>query len=249
MRLTCFTEQNKRSSRAPLQGGGPVQLILQAMRALGALRRGRELCDVGARTLAAGTEHHGTTVVSVRRQGEVALAADGQVTLGSQVIKPTTTKVRKLEGGSLAGFAGATADAMTLSDMLEKRLEEKPGQLLRASVELAKSWRTDRALRNLDAVLVVADEHVSLQVTGSGDVIEPEDGIIAVGSGGPYAIAALRALQLVPSLSAANAAHRALSIAADCCVYTNHNISVETLPNKRADQSEQPQTAVAAATA
>lgn len=168
--------------------------------------------------------YHGTTVCSVRRNGEVALAADGQITLGSQVVKPSTRKVRKLEGGAIAGFAGATADAMTLCEALEQRLEEKPGQLLRAAVELAKSWRTEKALRNLDAVLVVADEQVSLQVTGQGDVIEPEDGVIAVGSGGPYAIAAARALDELPSLSAADACRKAMAIAADSCVYTNHSV-------------------------
>ena len=172
---------------------------------------------------------HGTTVLSVRKGADVVIAADGQVTMGDTVVKANAKKIRRLAGGSvLAGFAGATADAFTLFERLEGKLEQYPGQLTRACVELAKDWRTDRYLRRLEALMAVADKEVSLMVSGT-DVLEPNDGLIAIGSGGNYALAAARALQDVEGLSAEDIARRALGIAADICVYTNENITLEAL--------------------
>jgi len=173
---------------------------------------------------------HGTTILCVRRDGKVAMAGDGQVSLGPTVIKGNARKVRRIGTGSvLAGFAGATADAFTLLERLEAKLERFPNQLERACVELAKDWRTDRYLRRLEAMMAVADKSHSYTLTGNGDVLEPEDGIIAIGSGGNYALAAARALMEVPDLSAEDVARRAMKIAADICVYTNHNLIVESL--------------------
>lgn len=174
---------------------------------------------------------HGTTILCVRRNGEVAMGGDGQVTLGATVIKANARKVRRIgpKGDILAGFAGATADAFTLLERLEAKLERFPGQLERACVELAKDWRTDRYLRRLEAMMAVADRQRSFTLTGTGDVLEPEDGLIGIGSGGAYALAAARALITIPGLSAEEIARRALSIAADICVYTNQAIVVETL--------------------
>jgi ATP-dependent HslUV protease, peptidase subunit HslV len=174
---------------------------------------------------------HGTTILSVRRAGGVAMAGDGQVTLGQTVIKGNARKVRRIgAGGSvLAGFAGATADAFTLLERLEGKLERFPNQLERACVELAKDWRTDRYLRRLEAMMAVADRDRSFTLTGNGDVLEPEDGLIAIGSGGNFALAAARALIEVPDLTAEDIARRAMKIAGDICVYTNHNVIVETI--------------------
>ncbi|MEW5729490.1 MAG: ATP-dependent protease subunit HslV [Pseudomonadota bacterium] len=173
---------------------------------------------------------HGTTIVCVRKGDQVVIAGDGQVSLGQTVIKGNARKVRRIGGGRiLVGFAGATADAFTLLERLEGKLEKHPGQLTRACVELAKDWRTDRYLRRLEAMMAVADSEVSLVLTGQGDVLEPEDGIIAIGSGGNYALAAARALIDVDGLDAETIARRAMKIAADICVYTNGNIVVETL--------------------
>ncbi len=173
---------------------------------------------------------HGTTVLSVRKDNDVVIAADGQVTMGDTVVKANAKKIRRLAGGSvLAGFAGATADAFTLFERLEGKLEQYPGQLTRACVELAKDWRTDRYLRRLEALMAVADKDVSLMVSGTGDVLEPNDGLIAIGSGGNFALAAARALQDVDGLTAEDIARRALGIAADICVYTNENITLEAL--------------------
>lgn len=173
---------------------------------------------------------HGTTIVSVRKKGKVVVAGDGQVTLGDTVIKHSARKVRRIGAGDkvLAGFAGATADAFALFDRLERKLEQYPDQLTRAAVELAKDWRTDRALRNLQAMMIVADARVSLVVTGNGDVLEPEDGITAIGSGGNYALAAARALADTDA-DAEEVARKAMAIAAQICVYTNENVTVETL--------------------
>lgn len=172
---------------------------------------------------------HGTTILSVRKDGHVVIAGDGQVSLGSTVIKSTARKVRHLANGKvLAGFAGATADALTLFERLEAKLEQYPDQLARACVEMAKDWRTDRYLRRLEAMMAVANTQVSLILTGNGDVLEPEDGLIGIGSGGMYALAAARALKDQP-LSAREIASQALHIAADICVYTNHNILLEEL--------------------
>jgi ATP-dependent HslUV protease, peptidase subunit HslV len=173
---------------------------------------------------------HGTTILSVRRNGLVVVAGDGQVSLGQTVIKSNAKKVRRLGDGSvLAGFAGATADAFTLFERLEAKLEQHPGQLTRACVELAKDWRTDRYLRRLEAMMAVADKNVSLVLTGTGDVLEPEDGLIGIGSGGSYALAAARALVTVEGLDARTIAERAMKIAAGICVYTNENVVIESL--------------------
>lgn len=173
---------------------------------------------------------HGTTILSVRRGDTVVIAGDGQVTLGQTIIKSNARKVRPLgDGGVIVGFAGATADAFTLFERLEAKLEQHPGQLTRACVELAKDWRTDRYLRRLEAMMAVADKKVSLVVTGTGDVLEPEDGLIGIGSGGSFALAAARALSTVDGLEPEDIARRAMKVAAEICVYTNENITVEKL--------------------
>ncbi len=173
---------------------------------------------------------HGTTVVSVRRAGMAALGGDGQVTLGNVVIKAGARKVRRLyHDRILAGFAGGTADAFTLFERFEAKLDKHQGNLVRSAVELAKDWRTDRILRRLEAMLAVADRESSLVITGAGDVIEPEFGLIAIGSGGPYAQAAARALLENSALDAETIVRKSLAIAADLCIYTNHNVVVETL--------------------
>ncbi|MDZ4737916.1 MAG: ATP-dependent protease subunit HslV [Rhodospirillaceae bacterium] len=173
---------------------------------------------------------HGTTILSVRKHGRVAIAGDGQVSLGGTIIKANAKKVRRLgKGDIVAGFAGATADAFTLFERLEAKLEQHPGQLTRACVELAKDWRTDRYLRRLEAMMAVADKQVSLVLTGNGDVLEPERGLIGIGSGGSYALAAARALIDRDDLDAETIARRGLEIAAEICIYTNTNITIETL--------------------
>jgi ATP-dependent HslUV protease subunit HslV len=174
---------------------------------------------------------HGTTILCVRHGGTVAIAGDGQVTLGQTVVKGNARKVRRIGAGGnvLAGFAGATADAFTLLERLEAKLERFPNQLERACVELAKDWRTDRYLRRLEAMMAVADRDRSFTLTGNGDVLEPEDGVIAIGSGGNYALAAARALIEVPDLTAEQIARRAMKIASQICVYTNDNVIVETI--------------------
>ncbi len=175
-------------------------------------------------------QFRGTTIVSARRDGKVALGGDGQVTLGSVVVKASARKVRRLyHDRILAGFAGGTADAFTLFERFEAKLDKHQGNLLRSAVELAKDWRTDRILRRLEAMLAVADHESSLIITGMGDVIEPELGLIAIGSGGPYAQAAARALLENTQLDAENIVRKSLSIAADLCIYTNQNVTVETL--------------------
>ena len=173
---------------------------------------------------------HGTTILSVRKNGEVVVAGDGQVTFGNTVIKGRANKVRRLSSGSvIAGFAGATADAFTLFERLESKLEQHPQQLIRACVELAKDWRTDRYLRRLEAMMAVADANHSLILSGNGDVLEPEDGLIGIGSGGPFALSAARALINENSVSAEQIALRSMKIAADMCIYTNENITIEKI--------------------
>jgi ATP-dependent HslUV protease subunit HslV len=175
------------------------------------------------------TTWHGTTILSVRKGGKVVIAGDGQVSLGQTVIKGNARKVRPLGVGQvIGGFAGATADAMTLFERLESKLEQYPSQLTRACVEMAKDWRTDRYLRRLEAMMIVADASVTLVLTGTGDVLEPEKGIIAIGSGGNYALAAARALA-DSDLDAETIARKAMAIAAEICVYTNNNLTVESL--------------------
>ena len=175
-------------------------------------------------------QYHGTTILSVRRGNQVALGGDGQVTLGNIVIKASARKVRRLYNERiLAGFAGGTADAFTLFERFEGKLEKHQGNLLRAAVELAKDWRTDRMLRRLEAMLAVADRDNSLVITGNGDVLEPEQGIVAIGSGGPYAQAAARGLLENTSLAPAEIVAKSLAIAGDLCIYTNQNHVIETL--------------------
>jgi len=173
---------------------------------------------------------HATTIVSVRRGGRVVIGGDGQVTLGNTVMKANARKVRRLgKGDVLAGFAGATADAFTLFELFEDKLNRHSGILVRAAVELAKEWRTDRRLGRLEALLAVADKDASLIISGNGDVLEPENGLIAIGSGGPFALAAAKALSENTELGAREIAERALKIAGDICIYTNHNVSIEEL--------------------
>ena len=172
---------------------------------------------------------HGTTILSVRRGGKVVIAGDGQVSMGNTVMKPNAKKVRRLGDGSvIAGFAGATADAFTLFERLDAKLERHQGQLMRAAVELAKDWRTDKYLRNLEALMIVADKDVTLILTGNGDVLEPEAGIAAIGSGGNYALAAARAL-VDYEPDAETVARKAMAIAAEVCVFTNDRLTIETL--------------------
>jgi ATP-dependent HslUV protease subunit HslV len=179
------------------------------------------------------TTFHGTTIVAVRRDGRVALGGDGQVSIGDTVMKSHSVKVRALKGGKvLAGFAGSVADALTLYEKFEEKLDRYPGNLPRASVELAKDWRSDRVLRRLDALLVLADQEHSFLLSGGGELIEPDDGIVAIGSGGNYALAAARALLPVAGISAREVVQRSLEIAADICVYTNRHITVLELGDK-----------------
>jgi ATP-dependent HslUV protease subunit HslV len=171
-----------------------------------------------------------TTILSVRRDGKVAVAGDGQVSLQNTVMKASARKVRRLYNDKvIAGFAGSTADAFTLFARFEAKLEQYHGQLQRAAVELGKEWRTDKFLRNLEAMLIVADASTSLLISGGGDVIEPDDGVLSIGSGGPYALSAARALLIHTNLSAKEIAQAAMKIAADVCIYTNNNITIEEI--------------------
>lgn len=208
---------------------------------------------------------HGTTILCVRKNGQVCMIGDGQVSMGNMVVKPNARKIRKIHpktiggkpikssgndddkekegekannGGTIVGFAGSTADAFTLLERLESKLDEYPNQLARSSVELAKGWRTDKYLRRLEASLLVADQHVSLEITGNGDVLESHDKVLAVGSGSPFAIAAARALQDVDELSAEDVARKAMEIASDMCVFTNKNFLVEVMDIVEEDKDE-----------
>ncbi len=172
---------------------------------------------------------HGTTILTVRKGADVVVAGDGQVSLGDTVVKANAIKVRRLGGGNvIGGFAGATADAFTLFERLEEKLERHPGQLTRACVELAKDWRSDRYLRRLEAMMIVADKEASLIISGTGDVLEPEDGVAGIGSGGNYALSAARAL-IDQDLDAEAIARKAMAIAADICIYTNTNLTLESI--------------------
>lgn len=176
---------------------------------------------------------YGTTILSVRRGKKVVIAGDGQVSLGSTVLKATAKKIRKLNNGKvIVGFAGATADAFTLFERLETKLEQYPDQLTRACVELAKDWRTDKYLRKLEAMMIVVDKDVSLVLTGTGDVLEPEDGVIGIGSGGNFALSAAKALVDIKEIEVEEIVRKSMKIAADLCVYTNNNIVIETLEIK-----------------
>jgi len=194
----------------------------------------RTSCLTSSRPYAQGDSmYHGTTILAVRREGTVVMIGDGQVTAGSTVVKHHVRKVRRLsQPDVLAGFAGSTADALTLCERLETKLEEYPGQLKRASVELAKAWRTEKYLRRLDAVMIVADKDCMLEITGNGDVIEPDHGVLAVGSGGTYAYAAARAMLDVEGLTAMDIAKKSMEIAADICVYTNDKFTIECIPEE-----------------
>ncbi|CAK7044678.1 ATP-dependent protease subunit HslV [Saezia sanguinis] len=175
-------------------------------------------------------QYHGTTIICVRRDGKVALGGDGQVTLGNTVVKATARKIRRLYHDQvLAGFAGSTADAFTLFEKFEGQLEKHQGNLVRAAIEMAKDWRTNRALQRLEAMLIVADRESSLIITGNGDVLEPEHGIAAIGSGGSFALSAARALVTHSTLDAEQIVKEALNIAGDICIYTNHNHLIETI--------------------
>lgn len=175
------------------------------------------------------TEWHGTTIIGVKKGGKTVIAGDGQVSMGNTVMKPNARKVRRIgDGKVIAGFAGATADAFTLFERLERKLEQYSGQLMRAAVELAKDWRTDKYLRNLEALMIVADTETMLVLTGNGDVLEPEAGIAAIGSGGNYALAAARAVADYEE-DAETIARRAMAVAADICVFTNDRVTVETI--------------------
>ncbi len=176
------------------------------------------------------TPWHGTTIIGVKREGRTVIAGDGQVSMGNTVMKPNAKKVRRIgkDGTVIAGFAGATADAFTLFERLEKKLEQYSGQLMRAAVELAKDWRTDKYLRNLEALMIVADEDVLLVLTGNGDVLEPEGGIAAIGSGGNYALAAARALSDYED-DPEKIARRAMAVAAEVCVFTNDRVTLESI--------------------
>jgi ATP-dependent HslUV protease, peptidase subunit HslV len=172
---------------------------------------------------------HGTTILTVRKGGSVVIGGDGQVSIGQTIVKANARKVRRLtKGDVIGGFAGATADAFTLFERLEAKLEQYPGQLMRAAVELAKDWRTDRYLRRLEAMMIVADKDVSLVLTGTGDVLEPEGGVMGIGSGGNYALSAARAL-VDTDMEAEAIVRKAMAIAADICVYTNRNVTIEKL--------------------
>jgi ATP-dependent HslUV protease subunit HslV len=176
---------------------------------------------------------HGTTILGVRKSGRVSLGGDGQVSIGETVVTSQSNKVRTLKGGKvLAGFAGSVADALTLYEKFEEKLDRYPGNLPRAAVELAKDWRSDRVLRRLEALLVVADLEHSFLVSGAGELIEPDDGIVAIGSGGNFALAAARALLPEPHHSARDIVQRSLEIAADICVFTNRNVTILELPGK-----------------
>ncbi len=173
---------------------------------------------------------HGTTIVSVRKNNEVVIAGDGQVTLGHVVLKHNAKKVRRLGNGDvIAGFAGATADALTLFERLEEKLEKHPSQLQRACVELAKEWRTDKYLRKLEAMMIVADSQITLVLTGTGDVLEPQDALIGIGSGGSYALSAAKALLNIPGLTAEEIARKSLKIASELCIYTNEHVTLEKI--------------------
>ena len=184
-------------------------------------------------------QYRGTTILSVRRNGKVVIGGDGQVTLGNTVMKGNAKKVRRLYNGKvIAGFAGGTADAFTLFERFEAKLEEHRGNLTRAAVELAKDWRTDRMLRRLEALLAVADEEASLIITGNGDVMQPEDDLIAIGSGGAFAQSAARALLDCTEMSAKEVVEKSLDIAGDVCIYTNHNRTIEEIDYRSSDSDK-----------
>ena len=198
--------------------------------------------QVTTRGLAGGVEWHGTTILAVRKNGQTVMGGDGQVSMGSSVMKGNAKKVRKIGSNILVGFAGSTADALTLVERLEKKLDEHPGQLMRACVELAKAWRTEKYLRRLEAVLLVADKDNIFELTGNGDVLEPEKGVIGVGSGGQFAYSAALALIDQEGVEAEEIVRRSMKIAGDICVYTNHSLRIEKLePGDAEDPEDKPE--------
>jgi len=226
------------SGRALSSWLGPA--LLPQARPNGRAQASRALSSwlAGSAGDASGITMHGTTILCVRKEGKVAMIGDGQVSLGNIVMKPNAKKVRRIGDDIIVGFAGSTADAFTLLERLERKLEEHPGQLTRACVDLAKAWRTDKYLRRLEAVLLVADKKVSFELTGNGDVLEPKDGIMGIGSGGAYALAAARALADVPGMDAETVAKKAMDVASDLCVFTNKEFIIETLDEEEAQLEE-----------
>jgi len=208
---------------------GNVRLIPKSLVFSNFSRKSAVVNRFAFRSFANAVEWHGTTIICVRKDGKVAMAGDGMVSMGSIIVKPNAKKIRRIGDNILVGFAGATADALTLHDRLEKKLEEYPGQLMRACVELAKAWRTDKYLRRLEAVLLVADSQHTFELTGNGDVLEPYEGAMGIGSGGIYAQAAALACMDHPHMTAKDIARKAMKIAADICVHTNHNVLLETI--------------------
>ncbi len=207
---------------------------------LGSVRRiPPSLHASGTRGLAGGVEWHGTTILCVRKNGKTVMGGDGQVSMGSSVMKGNAKKVRKLGDNILVGFAGSTADALTLVERLEKKLDEHPGQLMRACVELAKAWRTEKYLRRLEAVLLVADKDNIFELTGNGDVLEPEKGVMGVGSGGQFAYSAALALIDQDGVEAEEIVRRSMKIAGDICVYTNHSLRIEQLESSVEDNEKE----------
>src|SRR6185312_9909034 len=213
------------------QSGASLSHTVGSFGTVAIVRRRPHLGDITRRQEAVMESFHATTILSVRKNGKVVLGGDGQVTLGNTVVKANAKKIRRLGKNAdvLAGFAGATADAFTLFELFEDKLAKHNGQLTRAAVELAKEWRTDRRLGRLEAMLAVADKDASLLISGNGDVLEPEHGLIAIGSGGPYAQAAAKALLDNSDLDAHQIVEKALGIAGDICIYTNHNVTIEEL--------------------
>mmetsp|Transcript_23378 Transcript_23378/g.32756 ORF Transcript_23378/g.32756 Transcript_23378/m.32756 type:complete len:245 (+) Transcript_23378:233-967(+) len=201
--------------------------------------------DISRRPFGSHADWHGTTIVCVRKNGQVCMMGDGQVSMGSMMVKPNAKKIRRITNpknenakDTIVGFAGSTADAFTLLERLEGKLDEYPGQLARSCVELAKGWRTDKYLRRLEASLLVADDTVSLELTGNGDVLESHDGVLGIGSGSAYAIAAARALKDIDELSAEDVAKRSMEIASDMCVYTNKSFMVETMDTAEEEEKK-----------
>ena len=228
---SCTTTHNTLSNRNTTKSSSSSSLQIKSMWCIH-LNRNQQKRSIKT------SSSHATTVLGIRKDSKTVLIADGQVTMGSEIIKHNVIKVRKLGDGVISGFAGSTADAFTLFERLEQKIEEHPGQLTRACVELAKNWRTDKYLRKLEATMIVADKHHMFQITGNGDVLEPSNGIIGIGSGGSYALAASKALVDVEGLNAMDIAKKAMDIAANTCVYTNNKFQILTLDSDASTEEE-----------
>ena len=228
---SCTTTHNTLSNRNTTKSSSSSSLQIKSMWCIH-LNRNQQKRSIKT------SSSHATTVLGIRKDSKTVLIADGQVTMGSEIIKHNVIKVRKLGDGVISGFAGSTADAFTLFERLEQKIEEHPGQLTRACVELAKNWRTDKYLRKLEATMIVADKHHMFQITGNGDVLEPSNGIIGIGSGGSYALAASKALVDVEGLNAMDIAKKAMDIAANTCVYTNDKFQILTLDSDASAEEE-----------